>query len=122
MKLIDKIVLILICLSVFFFILFTNAYAVTLTITQPAIRADGYRIYYGEQLDKLIYSTDFGNLTTFEIKNLECGKKFFFECRAYNITGETIGSNVVEYTTPVCPTLPAIPEGWAVEVLIIKPK
>lgn len=88
---------------------------------QPAEGADGYRIYYGTSQDSLIYSVDAGQQTTFIIIGLECGTQYFFEVRAYNETGETVGTNRVNYTTQACFTLPEIPEGWEIDSLVLTP-
>ncbi len=87
----------------------------------PAENADGYRIYFGTDIDNLNHSINTGTLTTWTVPDLKCGTEYHFQVKAYNEQGESDPTNTVTATTPGCPQLPIIPEGWKVDSLVLVP-
>lgn len=88
---------------------------------QPAMNATGYRVYYGETQDNMKFSVNAGQLTTYIVQRLECGKKYYFYVTAYNDAGESDVSNIVSKMTDICPEFPIPPEGWKINGLVITP-
>lgn len=86
-----------------------------------AVNASGYRIYYGADVNNMIYSINTGNMTTWKVSDLKCGVNYHFRVTAYNEKGESDPSNTISTTMPACPALPALPEGWAIDSLVIVP-
>lgn len=57
----------------------------------PAVNADGYRVYYGTAPGQYAFSRDIGNNTSAAINGLQDCTEWFFAVKAYNLTGESVG-------------------------------
>ena len=112
--------LILSILFVFLSVMVLDAAEVKIT-WKPSMNATGYRIYYGETPDNMRFSVNTGQLTTYIVRRLECGKQYYFYVIAYNDAGENNPSNTVSKTTDICPEFPALPEGWEIDGLVLVP-
>ena len=83
---------------------------------------DNYRIHYGEAADDKIFSINTGLATTWTIPNLDCGKEYFFEVRAYNSSGKSDPTQTVRAEMSACPPPLTLPEGWTVNGVWIVPE
>ena len=100
----------------------TEAAEVSLT-WKPSMNATGYRVYYGETQDNMNFSVNAGQLTTYIVRRLECGKKYYFYVCAFNDAGESEVSNTASKMMETCPELPTFAdmEGWRINGLILTP-
>ena len=84
---------------------------VTLVITAPAsgratlawdpeTAAMGYKVYSGTSSHAYGAPVDVGNVTTFQIVNLQSGNTYYFAVTAYNSTGESGYSNEASKSIP----------------------
>lgn len=83
--------------------------------------ADGYRIYYGTDIDGLNYSVDTGQLVEFTVSDLRCNTNYFFNVRSYNENGMSAPTNTVSELTANCPALPDVGPNWEIDSLTIVP-
>jgi len=99
-----------------------NSNAVEVSLKWKAsISATGYRIFYGFSQDKMIYSVDAGRLIAYTVRNLDCGKQYYFHVKAYNDAGEAEPSNAVLVETEPCVNLPIPPENFRIDGLTVSP-
>lgn len=84
-------------------------YSSELTWTASTGEVTGYRIYYGTTEGSYPLSVEVGGETRYSLDNLNLAenKTYCFVSRAYNESGESGDSNVVEYT--VADTTPPLP-------------
>ena len=88
----------------------------------PAQNADGYRVYYGTDINNLMYSEDMGQQTSnYTIRKLDCNTEYHFAVKAYNENGSSGFTNTVSVTTGACPQQVIVPEGWNLDGLIVTP-
>jgi len=83
----------------------------------------GYRIYYGTSAEALTAQMDVRNVTEYPISALPLKEntKYFFVVRAYNDSGESANSNIVDWTLGDA-TPPAPPGGVGAKVLESQPQ
>ncbi len=66
--------------------------------TDPTLM--GYKVYVGTNLGAYGAPVDVGNVTTFQIINLQSGTTYYFAVTAYNFSGESGYSNQVSKNIP----------------------
>lgn len=95
-------------LSFFFLLILTGfarqALAADVTLAWDANReatVAGYKVGYGTASGSYPGTVDVGNWTSVSISGLEAGRKYYFACKAYDVSGkESAYSSEVSYTAP----------------------
>jgi fibronectin type 3 domain-containing protein len=66
----------------------------------PETSVAGYKVYSGTSSNAYGAPVDVGNVTTFQIVNLQSGKTYYFAVTAYNSSGESGYSNEASKSIP----------------------